>query len=820
MKPSILNYSITAETSEEPDTKRQKSDWKTKSHTIAEHVESKLYPSLDELAKDLDRAASALLAHLNLPSGTNRTAQYLTAAPQDLEQATKILAFKKVAKELVARAKSSDNASGSATNGEETSKSLINGVTKPLTKLTATGDDKVVLTIFGRTQTDKQLFSSFQQVGDAGAPQPLREAALPPGITTTQIVPTPSSAPEKAQRITTIGELLGPSNLHALQPPKPSKVGNTRSSTVGWYRPTAAENTRGRSQVYFGQTVTTGHWLEYGHSVQSLDFKRRQRALSLSGGKAIPTAADEEHDAKELEASFRRAYSSFAPTQDNSAAVAPTATIQRIWWKEVGSKNYQKMIDGYTNEESSDEPEFKLEQEEPAPEELNLEEIKEVIDNWDQTIDPALKEEDGKTIYEKDVEEVLAGVSDLVETLHSYQRNRNLTRGVQPPPRPGFHDATASSAALKPSETEQQTYNILKSQLVLMISSLPPYAVAKLNSDQLEELSISTKIPIPADDRKGVMEEDDLTARAKHAALSTSRPQPAPPASTHRASSSSLYGNQYGGSTPRPAAPSTHSYYGSQTPVRPPTTGLQRPPQTAQGSLYTARPPTATVYQTSGAYKTPQYPHQVNRPSQPSYTQATPGQYFQTPAAQTYAPNNYQSAPQTAPQASMGGQYRAPSQQAYQPRPTTQNGLAYQYNNGIPRQASPQKNLYSPQPSTAQPPHRYSTPTPAITPQGRQQYYQPPMTNGTASRSPVPAPQQPVQSQPMQAQLSSGATGATGYHTVMTPAEQSNMMERQRAQLAQQHTTQHSARTAAQPGPTSTSPQPQTNGGSGVSAGT
>jgi hypothetical protein len=52
----------------------------------------------------------------------------------------------------------------------------------------------------------------------------------------------------------------------------------------------------------------------------------------------------------------------------------------------------------------------------------------------------------------------------------------------------------------------------------------------------------------------------------------------------------------------------------------------------------------------------------------------------------------------------------------------------------------------------------------------------------------------------------------------MTAEQQSTMMERQRAQLAQQQGTQVNARNAAQAG-MSVSPGPQVNGGSAVAAG-
>ena len=120
-----------------------------------------------------------------------------------------------------------------------------------------------------------------------------------------------------------------------------------------------------------------------------------------------------------------------------------------------------------------------------------------------------------KPIEDKEVDEILEEISELLETLNSYQRIRNLS--LNPLPRSGSTSSVADPA--KPSEAEVATYNTLKAQLTLMIAMLPPYAVAKLNSDQLAELNISTKIQVLTDNYKGVMEEDEAAARAKVAEL-------------------------------------------------------------------------------------------------------------------------------------------------------------------------------------------------------------------------------------------------------------------------------------------------------------
>jgi len=87
--------------------------------------------------------------------------------------------------------------------------------------------------------------------------------------------------------------------------------------------------------------------------------------------------------------------------------------------------------------------------------------------------------------------------------------------------------------------------------------------------------------------------------------------------------------------------------------------------------------------------------------------------------------------------------------------------------------------------------------------------------NGSSAQSP-----QPPQSLPQQ-QYHPTSLGTTNYSTFMTTEQQASMMERQRAQLAQQQGTQHQARSAAQASastmgsPTKT----QINGSSAVAAG-
>merc|ERR1712169_10386 len=69
---------------------------------------------------------------------------------------------------------------------------------------------------------------------------------------------------------------------------------------------------------------------------------------------------------------------------------------------------------------------------------------------------------------------------------------------------------------------------MLRDQLKILISSLPPFAVAKLDGDQLEELNISTKLLVEPPDYQGTGQVDDYTWRLQMARQATSAPARTP----------------------------------------------------------------------------------------------------------------------------------------------------------------------------------------------------------------------------------------------------------------------------------------------------
>lgn len=739
---------------------------------------------------------------------------------------------------------------------------------------------KTALTLYGNAQGSKQLFSSLQKPttlnGDGKKViQSLQEVALPNGISTTQIIPVQSTgllAGDK-KRVATIGELFAaPSTLPAMQPPQPSKLATTRSNTVGWYSP-AAKDTPLKGSGYSVQPIAAGQWLDYSRSTPPQDVKRRQRdrAMSLGGSKAPqPDLEPEESETAKLEALFRSAYSTFAPTKDDSGAVASDGHMNRIWWQNVGERSFERLVEDAAAERVIEKTKIFLEVTSPL-EDLDIQQLQEMANEMEQdTIDPSLVPLGPvveKSAEEKDADEVLADISELLETLFSYQRNRH--KSLNASTRSGGILATTDTSSVgtlsKPSEPEQSTYEMLRTALELMIKTLPPYAVAKLDANRLAELSISTKIEIQKEDYKGVMEEDEASARAKAAlAAATSASRATPVAPVHRTSSA----NQLYSGTPYAAPRASGSqYYGNaQTPIRPPG-NLQRPPQAS--APFQPRPVAAPSPAYRPSYGTPNYPHQGGaRPVQtPQYASSTQ-QYQQATNPQSYIrqpqPQGYSQTPHATQgslnQGAMSGGYPRPSFPHQSQAPP--NGMNYQYNPANnPRQASPHK-MYTPQASSAQPrPYGTSTPTPTGGPIRAPSYLQhsipqthstpmhhnsqtqsipqtqpvsqghslPPThsmpqahsmpqshstaqnhMNGTTSQS-----QTPQQAYPRQ----SSGTGAMNYSTFMTTQEQSNILERQRAQLAQQQGfQQQQARSSGQTGLGSPSKAPM-NGNYSVTAG-
>ncbi|KAF2835898.1 hypothetical protein M501DRAFT_1034190 [Patellaria atrata CBS 101060] len=776
--PSILERPLRTSRGRSPS--REPSSKKTKlSETDPRSIISKLltgaYFSLEDLTKDVEEASSAVLASVqekeNMPNGiAHKSVEYTT----DKSLLAKVLAFKKVTAEIVAREEQrkrfkTQNNPETKAGMDGVAKVEINGIVNGLSKISVldgSGNGRAVLTLYANAQGPKQLFSSLQRPqsvrkrtssssestldSSIKVVLPLDDSTFPNMICSSTILPFQDSAQTKDQKkIPTLGELFPPPpGLAPLHPPRPAKQSSTRGSTIIWGATESNPKSNRKSvSTYSTQKLTVGQSLGYSgvdipQEPTSPAAKRKQRDRALSTGEVHPPpseAAIASLQQAKTDALFRSVYSSFAPCRDNSVAVVPEETKNRMWWHKIGHKKFQEP---WTVDPALLEPEEAnngMPNADPVDE---VEAFEEAVNNFVPEDDIAAQEYERFT-REKEVHEILQEISEMLETLSSFQRIRNASLASN------IRNQTTQSSSTSlmgspttPSSAELDHYNLLKSQLSLMISMLPPYAVAKLNGDQLADLNISRNIVIETNNYEGMMEEDQASRNAKTVALnapvsgsSTARTvsgNPAPPA--HYPNASPAFTRPI----PTPLSrQGPQSYYPQQQPPsRSPAVNYSRPPTGA--STYQSQP--AFPPQRQG-YGQPPY----NQPApRPQYNPPNPQQFYQRPPTQGYGVGQqyYQPSPHSQPPSR--GYQQGPSP-AYGQRPPSTPGV-YGYGaspSPHPPAVSPVKqaaaNYSAHQYNQSRP--TYPTPNPG---QPRPQYYpQPPSQSTPQSNTPVGIQPQP-----------------------------------------------------------------------------
>lgn len=770
--------------------------------TIASLVQDAAYDSLDAMRKDVESIASDMLTSIN----NGLSAQLPTLEQTRLQ--TSILAFRKLARTLISReeeARKSQPAENDGVAGDSTDNDATDSDAQ--IKEEDLPEGRTVLTLYGSAQGPKQLFSSLQQPvsvpAKAGASSdldtsvkvtlPLRESSLPNIISTTQVFPVPEDLDDTKKKGRTFGEVFAPAaHLPQLSPPKLRKPQSARGNTITFApQDPFPKPSRRSSHAYANQNLSTGHWLGYGGVDMPKDptsptakQKSRQRALSTGEAQQPPSEATRAavQQAKE-DALFRSAYSSFAPSRDDASAIVPEETKKKVWWQKVGERRYNDTFPldpALLGLEDSIETEGNGAADE-------VEKFKEAVENFDPVeADPFESTE--KSDLDKNTDEVLQEISELLETLASHQRIRNSSLATNPRT-PVIQNSSLASLAgspSTPSSEEVDVYQMLKSQLTLMISQLPPYAVAKLNGDQLEELNISRTIIIETKEEKGVLEEDQSSRRV---AISAAAPTPTlsrmastgTPAHSHYPQSSSQYARpttSTHSSSVRPAAQPVQSYYPQQPSVqRSPSVHYQH---SSSGHSQPYQTPAATYNSSTPrqSYTAPQYAHQTPRAS---YGQATPNQYYSQRAAPASNYGGHVSSQyiNNTPQTQASRYATQSTQNGYYQRP--QNAASYNYNaaaNPHGRTASPLK--ANPAVAQANYSSLHSTyGTPVGGGQARNSFY----PQGAPASSQYATPQPPTPS----------AVAPMGYNA-MGATHQQLMLDRQQAQIA----AQSQARIAAQ----------------------
>jgi hypothetical protein len=339
---------------------------------------------------------------------------------------------------------------------------------------------------------------------------------FPNGISVTQVQPSiavDQISSGKQKRL--FSEVFRPHrSLKTLEPPRPSRNA-TRGSSLGWVNHEESAGSERPTPAYKSDyryaSLPTGSWLHYNtveaSAASASDSKRRQRDRALSFGESRSEAPEgiAEHEQVRTKALFQSAYSSFAPSIDNSAAVVPEETRSQAWWKKVGQKRFQALLALQYPESDLKSPESRSTSVDQLQDDFEA-----VIDDFDGEIPENPLQDLSQDADPREVDEVLQEISDLLQTLSSYQRIRNLSK--------------VSTGPATPTSAETDVYEILKSNLAILVNSLPPYAVAKLSGDQLDTLNVSTNIVIDTKDHVGTMEQDEYSLQRQRATMAATHP--------------------------------------------------------------------------------------------------------------------------------------------------------------------------------------------------------------------------------------------------------------------------------------------------------
>ncbi|KAF2122525.1 hypothetical protein BDV96DRAFT_481151 [Lophiotrema nucula] len=831
-QPSILNRPISSaivrNTTGEAVSKRSKLASPDGTTTISNLVQSGSYDSLSALKHDVETASNDILATIDVDE-LSRT----QPTPQDIRLQISVLGFRERLEELIKR----ENPERSHGPGQ--------GCTTPSAENATDKDEKAVaikveeqdqelasgtvLTIYGSAQGPKQLFSSRQQPHRIPPSHgtktdldlsvklhlPLRESSLPNIISTTQVFPIPDDDRKQEAKSKTFGQVFtAPPNLPQISPPKTAKPLTTRDNTITLVQPDALPKPgrKSSSSSYTKQNLSTGSWLGYGGVDMPKDTtsptakqKSRQRALSTGEAQLPPSEATRVaiQQAKE-DALFRSAFSSFAPSRDDAAAIVPEETKNKVWWQYVGEKRFTET---FPIDPALEEPVEAVVEEDANEADL----FKEAVENFVPDEHDPLHDSEDTAVLDKDTEEILKEISELIETLSSYQRIRNssITTNPRTPVIQNTSLASLAGSPSSPSSDEVDVYQILKSQLSLLISQLPPYAVAKLNGDQLDELNISRTIIITTKNYHGVLEEDQATRIAKSSSVAAATVTP----SLARMGSSGT-GTHY---------PSTNSQYAR--PAQPSFTPSVRPLQTPQ-SYYPGQAPLqrspSINYQRSSSGPTQAYPtpgaSYGSGNARPSYsaTQA----YGQHTSRQAYAPATPGYFPQRTASTSTYGGVANPQYNQYTPQPryssqSTTNGYYQRPQSVAPVHTYGAAPLHSVSPLKSNPPaapSTYSTARPS---------YGTPVSGSQMRTSFYGQAGAPNTSQFGTPQPATPSTAAPSAYGGIGSSHQQMLLDRQNSQVAAQSQARIAAQSSftrqgsgtPQPPPAS---QPQVNGSSMV----
>ncbi|KAL8988281.1 MAG: hypothetical protein Q9177_002619 [Variospora cf. flavescens] len=659
---SILNYPIPSVLSGSPVAKKAKLAATPTTSCIAHQVESHAYNSIKDLSKDLDTVTASIIETLEIKQSTDDEVDKTRLKADIHPDIARTIAFKQefnniILRELLQRPHLMDQVR--STDESSSAQDLKLGQPSPTNRVGGYQDSrayKTVLTLFGGSNQPKQLFSSPKdQEGNPAPERPFKnrvpEVGLPNGINFTRVVPVHSKGRrDNVKDIPVLKELFAPpSNIQPLNPPRQSRHTATRSSSVNWYNPTEATTPSrpNRRDSFSTQPLSTGQWLSYNvapstKDLSSPDSKRKQRDRALSFGEPQNEVSEQTlaiHRQAKEDALFRSVYSSFAPDRDNTGALVSERNKNRLWWKRTGEQRCL-VSHSYAREPSYDDEEDLPTDGMGTDDNVEQVSLEEAVESWVPEETPPELLEDGRSAEHKDpstrdTDEILDEISQLLETLNSYQdvRNLSLTTNARTPASQNPQLSAMTGTPTSPSADEVDIYNMLKLQLSIMVSSLPPYALAKLDGKKLGVLNINTKIQVETPNYQGSLEEDEISAKGRLpvGGVAASYPTRTPSAAVGLAPR-----NNYLAATNTPAS---LSHRPSHMPQTVPTRSTAAPSY-LPNQQYQVRPPSANQYFASNArsaYAT-QRPTSSSTPDQLRYP--TSQQYGQQAARQSYT-NGY-----------------------------------------------------------------------------------------------------------------------------------------------------------------------------------
>lgn len=341
---------------------------------------------------------------------------------------------------------------------------------------------------------------------------PLNESHLPPLISTVKAIPSNAQIlrgvkklPGKEEaKVSTLGEAFpAPRGLPPLLPPKPAQPG-----TIGlrWGGKIGIGGIKVENPLN-DRPEGCGSWLSYKNNMPpNHPLTRHEPPRSRA-----PLPAD-----------LVAAYSSFAPTRDDSGSKIPAAIRNRVWWDRAGKQLFaREFADDPSLRQMCGRYDKKVTMVEAQTEEMDLdEEFRKLIDDWEPDkeipIDVRLldgaegaeatmagnkaNEENRADVdtsdTEDDPEKILSDISSLLQSLRSQQYTRLSTVPHSQPKTAVGVPQPAPGTPLPPNEEEVGLYNTIRDRLAQLISQLPPHVVATIDGDPSSDLALSSKIPV------------------------------------------------------------------------------------------------------------------------------------------------------------------------------------------------------------------------------------------------------------------------------------------------------------------------------------